>query len=226
MFTTETLSFLADLRENNEREWFQANKKRYEAHVKAPALAFIEDFAPRLHSISPHFLAIPKAQGGSLFRIYRDTRFSKDKTPYKTHVGVQFRHEDASRDVHAPGFYLGVEPGASGVGIGMWKPSGPALKAIRQAIVDAPDVWSETKQALADAGLVFMNPDDVLKRAPKGFDPEHPHIDDLRRKSFAVKGDLTDDEALASDLGERVEAIYRHSAPLAHFLCESQGVAF
>ena len=101
-FGPELFSFLEDLAANNDREWFAANKRRYEEHLLEPALAFIEDFAPRLEQISPHFRADPRPNGGSLFRIYRDTRFSKDKTPYKTNVGIHFRHERA-KDAHAPG---------------------------------------------------------------------------------------------------------------------------
>ena len=97
-FTPATFSFLRDLAKNNNREWFGDHKDRYENHVKEPALRFIVDVGPKLDKISPHFRADPRANGGSLFRIYRDTRFSKDKTPYKTHTGIQFRHE-AGKDV-------------------------------------------------------------------------------------------------------------------------------
>ncbi|MCH7945702.1 MAG: TIGR02453 family protein, partial [Armatimonadetes bacterium] len=105
----ELLKFLSDLKKNNNRQWFQKNKDRYESDVREPLLKFIEAFEPRLHKISPHFIADARKTGGSLFRIYRDTRFSHDKRPYKTHAGVQFRHERA-KDVHAPGFYLHIEP--------------------------------------------------------------------------------------------------------------------
>ena len=94
-FGPELFAFLAELELNNNREWFGANRHRYEEHLLEPALAFIEDFAPRLQKISPHFRADARPSGGSLFRIYRDTRFSKDKSPYKTHVGLHFRHERA-----------------------------------------------------------------------------------------------------------------------------------
>ncbi|NNL65898.1 MAG: TIGR02453 family protein, partial [Myxococcales bacterium] len=111
-FRPALFAFLRELQKNNRREWFEANKSRYEDHLKDPALTFISEIGPRLAKVSPHFNAIPKATGGSLFRIYRDTRFSKDKTPYKTHLGIQFRHKQA-KDVHAQGFYLHVEPGGS-----------------------------------------------------------------------------------------------------------------
>ena len=107
--TSDLFEFLLDLRANNDREWFAENKRRYEQHVKEPLLAFIEDLEPHLHSVSEHFVADTRANGGSMFRIYRDVRFSKDKSPYKTQAAVQFRHE-AGKSVHAPGFYLHLEP--------------------------------------------------------------------------------------------------------------------
>jgi len=96
--------FFRDLAHHNERAWFQANQRRYEAEVKLPMLHFIEDFGPRLKRMSAHFLADPRPVGGSLFKIHRDTRFSKDKSPYKTNAAAHFRHREGSRDVHAPGF--------------------------------------------------------------------------------------------------------------------------
>ena len=143
-FTPETFRFLDDLSANNDRDWFQANKARYEGDVKEPALRFIADFAPHLQEISPHFRADPRANGGSLFRIYRDTRFSKDKIPYKTHTGIHFRHESA-KDAHTPGFYLHIEPGGSFVGCGIWRPGSPTLTMIRQAITDDPDAWAQAR---------------------------------------------------------------------------------
>ena len=108
-FTPDLFKFLSDLADNNERDWFQANKGRYESSVKEPALDFIEEFTEPLGKISPHFEANARASGGSLFRIHRDTRFGTDKTPYKLNTGVHFRHERA-KDAHAPGFYLHLQP--------------------------------------------------------------------------------------------------------------------
>src|ERR687888_1974338 len=133
-------SFLADLRANNNREWFAANKDRYEEHLLEPALDFIEAFAPRLEKISPHFRADPRPSGGSLFRIYRDTRFSKDKTPYKTNVGIHFRHERA-KDANAPGYYLHIGPGEVFAGGGIWHPDTEAATRIREAIAADPTRW-------------------------------------------------------------------------------------
>src|SRR5688572_4758258 len=117
-FTPATFRFLRELARHNERDWFNTNKARFVSDVQEPALQFIADFAPKLEKLSPHFVADPRPQGGSLFRIYRDTRFSKDKTPYKTHVAMRFNHE-AGPDVHAPGFYIHIEPGSSYAGVGL-----------------------------------------------------------------------------------------------------------
>src|SRR5918994_181068 len=167
-------AFLAELREHNDRDWFAGNKDRYEAHVLEPALAFVEDFGYRLQEISPHFAADPRRSGGSLFRIYRDTRFSKDKSPYKTNTGMHFRHKRA-KDVHAPGYYLHLAPGEVFAGGGIWHPDGPTLTAIRQAIVDDPDRWRAATEGLELGG-------EALKRVPNGFDKEHPYAEDLKRK--------------------------------------------
>ena len=92
MFSQNTFRFLDELAANNNRAWFEANKKNYELLVREPALDFIEEMAPVLASFAPSFRAEPRKAGGSLMRVYRDTRFSRDKTPYKTNIGIQFRH--------------------------------------------------------------------------------------------------------------------------------------
>ena len=134
-FRPAMFTFLNDLAANNDREWFAENKARYEEHVKEPGLEFVNDFAPYLEKLSPHFVADSRPNGGSLFRIYRDTRFSKDKTPYKTNTGLQFRHE-AAKDVHAPGYYMHLQPRQCFVGLGIWMPDGPATRKIREAIAE------------------------------------------------------------------------------------------
>ena len=134
-FTKATFTFLKDLTENNKREWFHQNKHRYEDHVRDPAIRFITDFGAHLRTLSEHFRSDPRTVGGSMFRIHRDTRFSKDKTPYKTAIGIQFRHE-LGKNAHAPGFYLHIDRGGCFAGAGMWHPDSPSLKKIREAIVE------------------------------------------------------------------------------------------
>ncbi len=143
-FPDECLPFLQQLAENNHREWFLANKGRYETLVQKPALTFIEEMAPHLQAISPHFRAVAKKSGGSLMRVYRDIRYAKDKTPYKTNIGIQFRHE-LGRDAHAPGFYLHIEPGDCFLGVGIWRPESKTLARIRDFITDNPAAWQKAR---------------------------------------------------------------------------------
>ena len=223
-FDEELFSFLDDLRANNDRAWFTASRARYESAVLEPALAFIEDFAPRLEGISHHFRADARASGGSLFRIHRDTRFSKDKTPYKTNIGIHFRH-DSARDAHAPGFYLHLEPGASFFGCGIWRPDGPTTQRIREAIVDDPAGWTRATRSKAFTSRLRLD-GDQLKRPPAGLDPAHPLIDDLRRKDFIGIGPLTQGGACAPDFIADYDALCRLAAPLARFLCQALELPF
>jgi uncharacterized protein (TIGR02453 family) len=218
-FTPELFTFLADLKEHNDRDWFAANKARYEEHLLEPALDFIEEFAPRLHAISPHFRADPRRVGGSLFRIYRDTRFSKDKTPYKTSAGLFFRHERA-KDVHAPGFYLHLAPGEVFGGGGMWHPDTRSATAIREAIVADPDRWREATRTGPFADMLdFGDEDSSLKRVPPGFDREHEFADDLRRRSFFGWTRLSEEEATAPGFAARYTRVCEAAAPLVRFIC-------
>jgi uncharacterized protein (TIGR02453 family) len=171
-FTPALFDFLRDLKRNNDRAWFQANRERYEEHVRAPALAFVADAGPHVRKISPHLVADPRPVGGSLFRIHRDTRFSRDKTPYKTAVGIQFRHE-LGKDVHAPGLYLHLEPGGVFAGGGVWHPDGPTLARIRDRLAADSAAWS---RAVGGKGFrsAFRLSGDTLKRAPAGYDPTIP----------------------------------------------------
>jgi uncharacterized protein (TIGR02453 family) len=177
-FSQQTFGFLRDLAENNNRSWFAANKSRYDEHVKAPALRLIEDFAPRLKKISPRFAATPR----SLYRLHRDTRFSKDKSPYKTYAGIHFRHERA-KDAHAPGFYLHVEPGSVFAGVGIWHPDPEALRCIREHIVERPDAWGRASRAKGFTATFELS-GDRLTRPPKGCDPANASIEDLKWKDY------------------------------------------
>jgi uncharacterized protein (TIGR02453 family) len=218
-FGRELFGFLADLKAHNDREWFNANKDRYEADVLEPALAFIEDFEPYLRQISPHLRADARRVGGSLFRIYRDTRFSKDKTPYKTTAGIWFKHEQA-KDVHAPGFYLHLAPGDVFAGGGIWHPDTPTVTKIRDAIVADPDGWRA-----ATAGIE-LGMGESLKRVPSGYDKDHPLAEDLKRKNFAALERLSEDEATGPDFLQSYARACEHMAPVVRFLCRAVGVPF
>ena len=196
-FSNDTFEFLLDLAENNDRDWFKASQDRYEDTVREPALQFISDFGARVNEVSRHVLAVPKKVGGSLFRIYRDVRFSRDKRPYKTHVGIHFRHRQ-HRDAHAPGLYLHLDPGGVFMGAGMWRPHPEALRAIRQLIVEDSEAWRQTRD---DPGLAarFELGGESLKRAPRGFDAGHPLIGDIKRKSFMAVANLSPEQVLADE---------------------------
>ncbi len=223
-FDTSLVDFLMDLEENNNRDWFQANKDRYEALVREPALAFIEAMAEPLEAIAPSFRASARRQGGSLMRVYRDTRFSRDKTPYKTNVGIQFRHEQG-KDVHAPGYYLHIDPDSVFIGAGMWRPHPEALKAIRARIEEKQAEWSGVRD---NRTLVeqFDWPGEALKRPPRGYDAEHPHIDDLKRKSFILTRYYDHDDILEADIVARVIDDYATAEPMMRFLCVANGAPF
>jgi uncharacterized protein (TIGR02453 family) len=220
-FGPELFAFLTELRAHNDRDWFAANKTRYEAEVLEPALAFVEDFGYRLQGISPHFRADPRRTGGSLFRIYRDTRFSKDKSPYKTNTGMYFRHERA-KDQPAPGFYLHLAPGDVFAGGGIRHPEGSALTAIRDAIARDHDGWERARRL--DGGLELGG--DALKRVPSGFDKDHPHADDLKRKDFFVWVKLSPEDAMRPGFLDRFTGICESASPFMRFLCGALSVRY
>lgn len=224
LFNEDFFAFFRDLERHNERPWFHANKSRYQEAVQQPMLAFIDAMAAPLARITPHYRAIAKVQGGSLFRIYRDTRFSKDKTPYKTHAAAQFRHA-RGKDAHAPGFYAHFAVDGLVFGGGIWTPPSPALRAIREFMVDNPAAWRRLRSARA-----VQDRDGIqgtqLKRAPRGFDAEHEHVDDLRRKSFFLMGRAEPDLLLSPDLVPEVTKAFKAAAPLNHFICDALELPF
>lgn len=223
-FTKATFQFLRDLKAHNEREWFQAHKERYEAEARDPMLAFIIALDEPLRKLNPHFLADPRPTGGSLFRIFRDTRFSKDKTPYKTHLGAQFRHRDCSKDVHAPGFYLHLEPGGCFVGGGLWHPDPDSLRKVRERIATHEKEWRAMEKALAKAGLEIEG--DRLQRVPQGFAADHPLAEALKFKDFFTGASLTEAEVCAPDFLERVTDHCRRNLPLMAFLTKALDLAW
>jgi uncharacterized protein (TIGR02453 family) len=223
-FDASLVRFLGQLQRNNNRAWFERNKARYEAEVREPVLAFIRAMTPRIEDISPHLLASDAKVGGSMMRPYRDTRFSSSKLPYKTNVGVQFRHERGD-DVHAPGLYLHIEPGEFWLAVGMWKPDAETLDKVRWRIAQSPREWVRARD---DAGFraVWQIVGDVLKRPPRGFDPDHPLIEDIKRKEFLGFCDLGLKELYRPDIADRVAAGYAASRPFMKFLCDALGLAF
>lgn len=223
-FSTALFRFLADLEANNDRDWFQANRDRYVGQVQEPALSFIIDFAPRLEAISPHFRADAKLQGGSLFRIHRDTRFSKDKSPYKTNTGVQFRHQRA-RDAHAPGYYLHLEPGQCFMGVGLWRPETTVAYRIRERIAEEPAGWKGATQSKKFTDVYSLSGESLV-RPPRGFDADHPLIDDLKRKDFIASAPLTEEQVTDDSFLDLFADHCRRATPFMAFLCAAVGVEF
>lgn len=223
-FTPALFEFLSELEAHNDRAWFAANRDRYIEEVQEPALAFIADFAPRLKAISPHFRADAKVQGGSLFRIHRDTRFSADKTPYKTNTGVHFRH-DRSQDAHAPGYYLHLQPGECFMGAGVWHPETKVAYRIRERIAEDPAAWKTAAYGATFAGTFSLGGDSLV-RVPKGFDAGHPFIEDLKRKDFTASARLTEQQATDPGFMDEFTENCQRATPFMAFLCGAVGVEF
>lgn len=212
-FTRDLFDFLRELADNNNREWFQANKDRYIEHVKEPFLEFITAVDPELAKINRNIVADPRPNGGSMFRIYRDTRFAKDKTPYKTNVGASF--QVGGKGVHGPGYYLHIEPRESFVGGGMWMPDSSHTKMIRDRIVGKPNEWKKARK-------VFTPHDEYrLKRPPRGYDPDHPLIEDLKNKSFTGGTRLTQKEVCSPHFMKTFIEGCKEVTPLIEFLAKA-----
>lgn len=224
LFSQRYFDFFNDLAQNNERPWFQENKERYEAEVAAPLICFIQAIAPYLQEISPHFVADPRRNGGSMFRIYRDTRFSKDKTPYKTHGALQFRHT-MGRDVHCPGFYMHAGPNEIVVGLGIWRPESEALAKIRKAISEEPQAWLAARDD-ATFRKHWTLSGESLKRPPKGYAKDNPMVEDLKRKDHIAMHALTPVTFMGDNLVEEVAAMFATSKPYMQFLCKAIGIPF
>lgn len=223
-FSEESFAFLDELAANNRREWFQENRGRYEALIREPALAFVRAMRPRLEAIAPHFRADDRKLGGSLMRIHRDVRFSRDKSPYKTNIGIQFRHEHG-RDVHAPGYYLHISPSECFVGVGTWRPPSASLAKIRRRIAERPAEWRQVRDD-KDFGRWFHLGGESLKRPPRGFDAQHPMIEDLKRKDFIGMAFLPNELVTQPDLDGLVADYFSAAAPFMRFLCQAVGVSF
>ncbi len=211
-FTPDTLAFLAQLKDNNNREWFAANKQRYEASVKQPMLELIRDAQPAIGKISPRF------GEGSMFRIYRDIRFSEDKSPYKTHASAYFAHTKSRQKVHVPGYYLHIEPSGSFAAGGVWHPDTPTLTFIRKYIVQQTAAWKKVRST----GLELEG--DMLARSPHGFPEDHRYAEDLRRKDFVSSIEFSDQQVCDSAFLQDFVSACKSLSPLMKFLTLAVGL--
>jgi uncharacterized protein (TIGR02453 family) len=223
-FSPELFDFLKGLEKHNDKVWFEKNRPRYEEFVKAPLLEFIGDFAGPLKKISKHFVADPRPNGGSMFRIYRDVRFSKDKSPYKLHAAAHFRHEEI-KHVHAPGFYLHLQPKECFIGIGLWHPDPPTLGKIRDAIAEDSTEWKKMLANKAFRGKYELR-GEKLARPPRGYDPDHTLIEDLKRKDFIAVANFTEKEVCAPGFMDDFTEASRAAQPFMKFLTEAVGLRF
>ncbi len=223
-FGPAATAFLTELTNNNNREWFEANKARYEAEVREPARAFVRAMEPRLKKVSKELVADDRKVGGSLMRIYRDTRFSKDKTPYKTNVGIQFRHR-LGKDVHAPGAYVHLGLDGCFLGVGVYRPEADALAKIRTLIDADPKRY---RRVVEDKKLraAWRLGGESLKRPPKGFDKDHPLVEELKRKDHILVQDLTVERAESPELPDLVLAQLMVGKKHTKMLCDALGIGF
>jgi len=223
-FTKQTFSFLSSLAANNRREWFDEHRQDYEDLVRTPALDFIEDMAMEMPAISRHFRALPKKVGGSLMRVQRNLRFSRDKTPYKTNIGIQFRHE-IGKDVHAPGYYVHIAPNECFLGIGLWHPEADVLFKIREGIVQNGEAWIKTRDDKAFRKH-FTLEGDALVNAPRGFAKDHPLVEDLKRKDFIALAPLSVADVTSKNFRAQVVESFKQAGPYMRFLCEALELRF
>jgi len=221
-FDRRLVRFLGQLKLNNNREWFARNKERYEAEVREPTRAFIRAIAPRIERINPCIVASDAKVGGSMMRPYRDTRFSPSKTPYKTNVGIQFRHGEGET-AHAPGFWVHIEPGEFWLAVGMWRPESAPLSAVRRRIAEHPDDWIAARDHRRFRAA-WQIVGDRLKRPPRGFDPEHPLIEDLKLREFLGFRDMGVKQLYRRDVVARVADAFAAARGYLQFLCDALGL--
>jgi len=223
-FSADTFAFLAALASHNNRDWFAANKARYEQHVREPALAWIAGMQSPMLALAPQFEVSSKQIGGSLMRVFRDTRFSHDKTPYKTNIGIQFRH-GSGKDVHAPGYYVHLSPTECFLGVGMWHPESEPLKAIRHYLCDNPNAWTK-----AISGRTFKKSfalqGDSLQRMPRGFDESHQHAADIKRKDFIAVHPFAAEAAIRKTFNKYCITRFQAAEEFMHTLCDAVEVAW
>jgi uncharacterized protein (TIGR02453 family) len=217
-FSTDLFRFLTRLKRNNNRDWFLAHKEEWETSIHRPVLRFITDFAVPLYELAPHLVADPRPSRGSMFRIYRDIRFSPDKRPYKTHVAMRFSHR--GKDVHSPGYYLHLEPGGSYAASGLWHPEPPTLLKVRNAMVSRPKDWRPIRKLLNwdDAGK--------LKRPPRGFPADHEFVEDLKLRSLGTAVNFTDKQICSPNFMSTFVSACCTMSPVAAFLSSAVGLKF
>ncbi len=223
-FQPTLTQFLDDLAQNNNRDWFNQQKRRYESDVLQPVMHFIRAMKPRLMEISPYLMVEAKKVGGSMFRIHRDTRFSKDKTPFKTHIGIRFPHREFKQST-GPGLYMHISSQNVYLAIGVWHPETGSLNKIRAKIDKDPHGWLEARDDSRFRELYELA-GAQLKSAPHGYPKDHPLIEDLRRKDFVGVQELPVATLFKKGLPDRIAKSYAVASPFLRFLAEALAVPF
>ncbi len=224
-FTAETFDFLIDLDAHNDQAWMDENRDRYETHVKDAMYAFCDELAePLRERVSPHLVSIGRIQRGSVMQINRDVRFSEDKTPYRTAAAAGFDHDHRRDGVASPGLYLHLEPGNCFMGGGVHSPPTSHLTPIRERIVERTEEWDAVATSVREAGFAFGG--GSLKTSPRGFDIDHPRIEDLRRTSFVIMHPLDEDEVTSPQFMETFLERAEDTRPFLAFLSDAAGVPF
>ena len=227
-FSDRSLGFLRNLARHNNRSWFLAHREEFVEHVQQPMAGLVGEMDLRMKVFAPEMMGDPKR---SIFRLYRDVRFSKDKSPYKTHVACWFFHSEGTskvgREAHGggAGFYFHLQPGASLVGGGCWMPPRPALQKFRASIAADPRGFEHA--ALAPRlrrRFGRLSEESMLKRVPRGFDADHPAATWLRHQSFTVGRELTDAEAKSPRLTTTLATDFQAMLPLVRWLNTTLGL--
>jgi len=224
-FTEKSLKFLRGLALHNNKAWFSAHKHEYETHVRAPFQRLLVDMQPELTTISPQFYADPRNIGGSLFRIYRDARFSHDKSPYKPWQGARLYHQ-RRREVATPSFYLHLQPGGSFIGAGIWHPEPETQRIIRQFIFDNPNTWKNVTQAPVLRRRFALDDSEKLTRPPRGFPADFECIDDLKHRNWVLLRHLDDAVMTGARLRQTLMKDLHMLAPFVDYLCAALDLEF
>jgi uncharacterized protein (TIGR02453 family) len=215
-FTPKTVSFLRSLKRNNDREWFKARRDQYDRHVHAPMVALVEQLAIDMKSFAPELIAAPKQ---SLFRIYRDTRFSHDKRPLKTHAAAVFRTRELPRPQGA-GLYVEIAPQWVWIGGGMWRPEPPELVRIREHI---SETWPELKRMTGSARFrkrLSELSGEALTRVPRGYRADHPAAEFLKLRQFHAGAEFPAAFAYSPRFYPTLVDTFKTLMPLVRFLNE------
>ena len=219
-FTAETLRFFKQLAAHNNKEWFEAHRDDYENNVREPMRDLVEELDVRFARFAPEIGGDPKR---SMFRINRDIRFSKDKSPYKTNAGCWFHHRSASRKVGSEaaegsaGFYFHLQPGKSFIGAGVWMPPRPQLNKLRGAIAEKPEAFVRMVQSLPKR-FGGVSDESALKRMPRGYSEDHPAAKWLKYQSFTTGRSLTDAQVTSTKLPALLEREYEAMLPLVRWV--------